>query len=107
MAEILQPYVSGEFQNKSVLVSGGSSGIGLETARLFVKEGARVGIFDKDEAPEFLDEKLFRRGDVTDYPQVEESVAALANILGGLDIVVNGAALKIPGNILDPSPKNI
>lgn len=107
MPEELRPYDQGEFKNKSVLISGGSSGIGLETARLFVKEGARVGIIDKGDTPDFLDKKLFRRVDVTDYHQVEENIGSLTSALEGLDIVVNGAALKIPGNILNLSLEDL
>jgi NAD(P)-dependent dehydrogenase (short-subunit alcohol dehydrogenase family) len=37
-----------ELAGKTAIVTGGSSGIGLATARLFVKEGARVGLVGRD-----------------------------------------------------------
>ena len=37
-------------QGKTVIVTGGSKGIGLDCARLFVSEGARVGITSRSSA---------------------------------------------------------
>ena len=36
--------------NKTALITGGTSGIGLATARLFIAQGARVAVTGRDEA---------------------------------------------------------
>ena len=38
-----------KFKNKVVLITGGASGIGRETAIQFVQQGAKIGIFDLDQ----------------------------------------------------------
>ena len=50
------------FQEKSVIVTGGASGIGAATVKLFIDEGARVIIADTDPKGQSLAEKLNQQG---------------------------------------------
>lgn len=94
-------------QGRRVLITGGGSGIGLETARLFVAEGARVGLLDRDEAAlarttaEMGHGAAATAADVTDEAAVGEAVARLAEALGGLDGVVNSAGISLWRPFLD------
>ena len=88
-------------KDKVAIVTGGSAGIGLATARLFLEEGARVAICARGEdrlraAAEELGRVagarlLARPCDVLDKAQVEAFVQAAVAELGGVDILVNNA----------------
>ena len=84
----------------SVVITGGSSGIGLETARLFLKEGARVSICGRD--AERLENACLDLGgeasnlmsfqcDVLNKIQVNEFARTVAEKFGEVDILVNNA----------------
>jgi NAD(P)-dependent dehydrogenase (short-subunit alcohol dehydrogenase family) len=81
------------------LVTGGASGIGLATARELRARGAAVAILDRDP----FDEPgiLTLAADVTDDGAVRAAVAAAIEGLGGLDILVNNAAIGAVGTIED------
>jgi NAD(P)-dependent dehydrogenase (short-subunit alcohol dehydrogenase family) len=86
-------------KNKTALITGGNSGIGLATARLFVAEGARVAITGRNQktldaaAEELGDGVLAIRADVTDVEAMERAVATAAEKLGKLDIVFANAGI--------------
>jgi NAD(P)-dependent dehydrogenase (short-subunit alcohol dehydrogenase family) len=85
-------------KNKRALVTGGTSGIGLETARQFLKEGARVAITGSN--PASLEAVRRELGDVlairADAGQVagQKVVAdALRDAFGGLDVAFLNAGV--------------
>jgi NAD(P)-dependent dehydrogenase (short-subunit alcohol dehydrogenase family) len=88
---------------KTVLVTGGGSGIGLAAARLLLEEGARVAITGRKEeklrrAAEELkagERLIYHAADVADLGQVEALVHEATRRLGRLDILVNNAGLNI------------
>ena len=85
--------------NKTALITGGNSGIGLATARLFLAEGARVAIVGRnkktlDAAAEMLgSEVLAIQADVTDVEATEHAVATTAERFGKLDVVFANAGI--------------
>ena len=85
--------------NKTVFITGGSSGIGLATGRLFRAEGARVAIVGRnkktlDAAAEALGaDVLAIQADVTDVESIEHAVAATTERFGKLDIVFANAGI--------------
>ena len=86
-----------EFKNKTVIISGGASGIGLLSGECFAKEGANVVLADfrapaLEEAVEKL--KTFSENvigcvtDVTKYDQVEACVKKAKATFGSVDILI-------------------
>lgn len=90
-------------QQKSAIVTGAASGIGLEIARSFAREGAKVMILDLNlEAAEAAAAQLRQDGyealsmgcDVTKEEQIQASIEKAVEAFGGLDILVNNAGLQ-------------
>ncbi len=89
-----------EMQGRTVIVTGGASGIGRAIAFLLARDGARVVIGDVDEAGgaaaavEGAAERLaidYLRLDLTDKPSIDDFVAAVDQRVGRADGLVNGA----------------
>ncbi len=80
------------------LVAGGASGLGAATARELTARGARVAVVDRDgdraaALAEELDGAVSHQADVTAEAEVEAAVAAAAEALGGLRMVVSCAGI--------------
>jgi len=92
-----------ELRGKNVLVTGGSKGIGLACARLFLEEGANVAIVSRSR--ENLDRALAQLpaakaivADLTSAADAGRMAEAAAKQLGPIDVLVNsaGAARRYP-----------
>lgn len=90
-------------EQKVAVITGAASGIGLEIARAFAKEGAKVMILDlNQEAAEAAAVQLRDQGfeaismgcDVTHEDQVSNSIQKTVEAYGRLDILVNNAGLQ-------------
>lgn len=88
--------------NKSALITGGTSGIGLATARLFIAEGARVAVTGRDETvfeqvrAELGDRVLVLKGDVRSLSEMKDVASRVEEAFGGLDIVFANAGYAYP-----------
>ena len=90
-----------EIEGLRVMISAGASGIGLEIARAFVREGAQVHVCDVDQAAlaklAKTDRKLtWTHCDVSNRDQVALFFEQGLERLGGLDCLVNNAGIAGP-----------
>lgn len=93
-----------QIDGRAFLISGGASGLGAATARLLVEGGARVVLFDLNEAKgkalveEIGEAARFVAGDVADEGNVRSAVDEASEAFGRLDGAIScagiGAALK-------------
>jgi citronellol/citronellal dehydrogenase len=113
--------MSSQLENRVVVMSGGSRGIGLAIAVALARAGARIALLAKTDQPhtklpgtihtaaEEIEaaggEALPVVGDVRDDAQVEAFVAAAAERWGGVDVVVNNASAINLAPIADLPPK--
>jgi len=99
--------------NKVALITGGTSGIGAETARLFIQEGAKVIVSGRsEEKGEILSEELgenckYLLSDVTKEEDIENSVTETINQFGKLDILFNNAGGPVGAGIEKVTQKDI
>lgn len=92
-------------KNARVLVTGGSAGIGLSTAKLLRERGAKVAICGRDKdrlesAAKELD-ALGVPGDVAQEADAERITATAIEKLAGLDVLVNNAGIGKFGALLE------
>ena len=110
-------------ENRTVIMSGGSRGIGLAIAKRVAREGARVALIAKTDQPHpklaghgahggrgdrgRRREALAIVGDVRDDDRVEAAVAETVERFGGIDIVVNNASAINLAPMRDLEPKRL
>jgi 3-oxoacyl-[acyl-carrier protein] reductase len=85
---------------KACLVTGSTGGIGLETARLLVAEGARVVTSGRSEAPG-IGEAAHVRLDLAEPGAPQELVDQAAAALDGLDVLVNNVGYAVQARFYD------
>ena len=99
--------MSGRLENKTALITGAARGIGLEFAKSYVREGARVCIADIDiDRARFEAEKLGECAyavhiDVRDQHSIDIAVDQVISRFGQIDILVNNAALFCAAPIVE------
>lgn len=111
----MKPQKDQVFRGKTVIVTGGSRGIGFATARAFVAAGARVAICARD--PARLQEARARINaaegivacavDVSDPRQVEAFIDEATAALGPVDVLVNNAGIAYVGPFVKQSAESI
>ncbi|MDQ6845547.1 MAG: SDR family oxidoreductase [Bacteroidota bacterium] len=103
---------SGKMMDKTLLITGGDSGIGRAVALLFAKEGADVSIVyfnehtDAKEAKRIIEEEHGRKcllipGDITKERFCLSAVAKTVKAFGKIDILVNNAATQFERESLE------
>ncbi|MCA1658838.1 MAG: SDR family NAD(P)-dependent oxidoreductase, partial [Verrucomicrobiaceae bacterium] len=94
------------FEGKSVLITGGSRGLGLVLARQLCRKGARVALVARDETElawakaqliSLGGEALTIRTDLLDRVQIESAVKTTLSRFGRIDILINNAGIMEVG----------
>jgi NAD(P)-dependent dehydrogenase (short-subunit alcohol dehydrogenase family) len=91
-----------KLEGKKALITGGNSGIGLATARLFIAEGAQVAITGRNQetldaaAKELGPKAIAFRADVADAADRERVFKGIGDKFGTLDIVFANAGIAGP-----------
>jgi 3-oxoacyl-[acyl-carrier protein] reductase len=104
-----------QLQDKSVLVTAASKGLGLAAAREFAREGANVVMCARSEAlepaaaairAETGAEVLAVRADVTRQEEIDRLVQTTLDRFGQIDILIVNAGGPKPGNFFDLTPQD-
>jgi NAD(P)-dependent dehydrogenase (short-subunit alcohol dehydrogenase family)/uncharacterized protein YndB with AHSA1/START domain len=108
-----EPIGEREIANQRVLVTGGSSGIGLAIAQALAEEGAEVALLARNELglaaakrklAESGAEAITVPADVTDRAALTAAVDEAARQLGGLDVVITAAVGLSFGRFVETDP---
>lgn len=98
-------------QGKVAIITGAANGIGLEAARLFLKEGAKVALVDYDATTgeqrvaelQAEGEAAFYQVDVSNEAQVIEMVSMVKERFGKIDVLINNAGITKDNMLLKMS----
>ena len=95
-------HIVGRLNDKVCIVTGGNSGIGMKTAEVFAKEGARLVLTDVSESNrdkvlkrihDAGTQAIFLRGDITNAEDNQKLMQAAVDTFGKIDVLVNCAGV--------------
>lgn len=98
-------------KDKVAIITGGAGGIGLATVRAFVREGAKVALWDLSDKGAEVAQELTKAGhsvtftkvSVGDQEQVQKATEATAKQFGRIDILINNAGITKDRTLLKMS----
>jgi uncharacterized oxidoreductase len=93
-------------QNKTILITGGGSGIGFAIAQAFQGKGNRLILAGRNEsrlkaAASQLLKTTYVVCDITNEKDIQQLVQKIKNEFGGIDILVNNAGVVLPQSLVD------
>jgi NAD(P)-dependent dehydrogenase (short-subunit alcohol dehydrogenase family) len=100
----------GRLENQVAIITGAGRNIGEEAAKLFASEGAAVAVVDMDRArADKVSATIVAAGgrarsficDVSQEPQIVDTVGAVAREWGRLDILINNVAISDNKHVFD------
>jgi len=98
-----------KLEEKTAFITGGTSGIGLATAKRFVKAGAKVTICGRRAEGFDLAKNIgarFAQFDITDSEALEDALATCAQYGDGIDFIFNNAGVMDSGPRIKQSDAN-
>jgi len=109
--------MSNRLAQRAAIITGAARGIGQATARLFAREGASLGLIDRDSAAlertagDLVGEMPgsavhWHSADIADPAAITLAVDRLVAKLGKLDILVNNAAARAFGPVAETTPQS-
>lgn len=94
------------YENRHAVVTGAARGIGLATARAFIREGAKVSLLDVDDSAQALPKEFpgaatFFKCDVSKFTDVEGAVRRAIDVYGDISFLINNAGIQTYGTCVD------
>lgn len=87
-----------DFTGIRAVVTGGASGIGAATAQMLARRGASVVVLDRDRPAESTATASVVC-DIRDRSDVESAIQQAADLLGGIDVLINNAGIGADGDV--------
>ena len=94
-----------DYKNKTVVITGASSGIGASCAKLFYDAGANIALLDITENSLFAEKNrcLAITCDVSEESAVRNAMQAIVEQFGSIDFLINNAGIQRYGSVTETS----
>ena len=93
-------------KNQVIVITGAGSGVGRDSARLFLRKGWKVALIGRrietlEETAQNHTEAICVKCDVSDFEAVEDGFSTIVNKFGRVDVLFNNAGLAKPSQTID------